>query len=247
MFKKIISIVLLGVMMATLMSLLLGCDDVDKKTVAAIQNQLSEKYGESFTVYALGDRIGRDTVTAYVYADGDPSMLFTARLDKNGELTFDNYSYRIVCRKTDKLLTSQLSSFGIESIAYTTYENKDYSLALDISPAEYVTSTASAFCAISLVVKDTDAVCADDLLRCVASLREQLGDILIGISVYKLSADDYNTVYDAVLHETQIFDAYRLSTMGTSGDIVEATFQYDANGCSMTAEQIDQLLSKEAD
>ena len=145
MFKKIISIVLLGVMMATLMSLLLGCDDVDKKTVAAIQNQLSEKYGESFTVYALGDRIGRDTVTAYVYADGDPSMLFTARLDKNGELTFDNYPYRIVCRKTDKLLTSLLSSYGIESIAYTTYENKDDSLALDISPAEYVTSTASAF------------------------------------------------------------------------------------------------------
>lgn len=244
MFKKIISIVVLGVMMATLMSLLLGCEDVDKKTVAAIQDRLAEKYGGSFTVYALGDRIGRDTVTAYVYADGDSSMLFTARLDKGGELTFDNYPYRIVCRKTDNLLTSSLSSFGIESVAYTTYENKDDSLALDISPTEYVRKTASTFCAISLVVKDNDAVCADDLLHCVAALREQLGDILIGISVYKLSADDYTAVYDAVLHETQIFDAYRLSTMGTSGDIVEVTFQYDAAGCSMTAEQIDHLLEQ---
>ena len=57
--------------MGTLMAALLGCETVDKKATEAITNRLSEKYGRSFTVAALGNRIGRDTATAYVFADED--------------------------------------------------------------------------------------------------------------------------------------------------------------------------------
>ena len=62
--KRWIRNLIWGIVMGTLMAALLGCETVDKKATEAITSRLSDKYGRSFTVAALGNRIGRDTATA---------------------------------------------------------------------------------------------------------------------------------------------------------------------------------------
>lgn len=247
MFKKIITIVLLGVMMATLMSVILGCEDIDSKTANAIQDKLAEKYGESFTVTSLGDRIGYDTVTAYVYADNDPSMRFTAKLDKNLELVFDDYSYRFVCRKTDKLVESIFSQLGLDVCSYCTYEYMDNSLGLTITPSDYIDATSSTYLSLGICVKDGNGVTGEQLLDGIFTLREQLGDILIGAGVYVLSIEDYNTVHDKIVLDTELFGLTRLNLHGAKDQIRNVIIRCTADGSSLTIDQIDEALNKGAE
>lgn len=247
MFKKIITIVFLGVMMATLMSVILGCEDIDSKTANAIQDRLAKKYGESFTVASLGNRIGYDTVTAYVYADNDPSMRFTAKLDKNLKLVFDDYGYRSVCRRTQNIVESAFSDEGLEICAYCEYEYLDNSLGLTAAPSAYIEATSSSYVAIAMIVKDHDEVSGERILRSLEVLHKEFGDVLIGIDIFVVSAEDYSAVYDKVLQDTTFFDAARLTRLGAEGQIREVTLQYTAEGATMTEEQIDAALAKGAE
>ena len=73
---------------------LIGCSAIDKDTATQITTALQEKYVEEFKCDSIGNRFGtatNDTVTGYCYPSNEPEVLFTAVMDKDGNLVEDTY------------------------------------------------------------------------------------------------------------------------------------------------------------
>lgn len=246
MLRKLFKLISLGVIMATLMSVILGCEDIDKRTTEAITQQLSEKYGESFTVSSLGNRIGRDTATAYVIADANPTLRFTVRIDKNGNLVFDDYAYRTVCRKTEEMLQCIFTSVGVEVLSYCNYDRMDTTVSLAVTPLEYMEVTASTFLSVTFIIKDTGTVDASTIIEAIQTFYTNLGSPLLRVNIYALSEEDYSCVYDKVLMETQIFNTHRLESYGAANADRKITFQFSSEGPSIPLRKINEMFDKEA-
>ena len=113
--------IIVWVIMAAFMSTICGCDAIDNRAIEPIKSTLSEKYGKSFTVAVLGDRIDKDTATAYVYADEDPTMRFIVRVDKSGEVVYEEYSYRLLCRIVENEIKKTFEKYRIRSECFVTF------------------------------------------------------------------------------------------------------------------------------
>ena len=93
---------------------LMGCGN-DKYTVKRIEKALTEKYGGTFEVLALGNRYGTMT-NDYVRADVkavDSGVVFSAKMNTKGEIIADNYAGVLVSKQLEDMLNSNLESEGI--------------------------------------------------------------------------------------------------------------------------------------
>ncbi|WP_269919475.1 hypothetical protein, partial [Caldifermentibacillus hisashii] len=93
---------------------LMGCGN-DKYTAERIEKALTEKYGGTFKVLALGNRYGTLT-NDYVQADVkavDSDVVFSAKMSPKGEILVDNYISKTVLSQLEKMLNSNLESEGI--------------------------------------------------------------------------------------------------------------------------------------
>jgi hypothetical protein len=93
---------------------LMGCGN-DKYTAERIEKALTEKYGGTFEVLALGNRYGTMT-NDYVRADVkavDSGVVFSAKMNTKGEIIADNYAGVLVSKQLEDMLNSNLESEGI--------------------------------------------------------------------------------------------------------------------------------------
>lgn len=65
---------------------------------AEIEGKLHAKHGKDFTVTAIGDRIGKDSVTAYCSPSDDMGLVFEARMNNSDSSLFDSYVPRLIGR-----------------------------------------------------------------------------------------------------------------------------------------------------
>lgn len=242
--KRLIGNLIWGIIMGTLMAALLGCDAVDKKATEAILSQLSGKYGKSFTVAALGNRVGRDTATAYVFADEDPTLRFTVRVNRNGELVFENYAYRTVCRGAEDLVTEAFARQNIEVVCFCRFSPLNNDVTPGISPEEYIETVHPESFGITLVIRDGENVTGENIAKAYETIHDQMGNMDTATGIYVLSAEDYDKVADRIVLETQPFDENRLRSYGVEGSIRKVVFQLTADGSTLTAEEITAALEK---
>ena len=247
MVKQGFRLLFMGVLMATLLSAIVGCDTVDKKATEPILTQLSDKYGKSFSVYALGDRIDKDTATAFVFADDDPTMLFVARVTSGGDLVFENYAYRSICRKVETKINAAFTAFGIETECFTDFSSVNNSVSPDASVESYIKDSASEHVIATIIAKDGNGIGGDNLTEVYCALYSQLSGINLSTALYVLTSDDYDAVAEKGRHETQVFDAYRLEVSGAGQTIKELHIMVTQDGLSLSASEMDEVLAKGVD
>lgn len=232
--------------MATFMAALLGCSAIDDRVTAPIKDTLSEKYGKSFTAAAIGDRIDRDTATAYVYADDDPTMRFIVRADKSGKVVYEEYPYRLMCRNVENKINEAFENHGINSECYVTFTpRKNLSVSTDMTIDEFVEVNSPESVLASIIVSSDDNLTGDNILNIYAEICDCLGDVVFASGVYILTESDFNAVKEKIQLEVSSFDRHKLKEYGAGGDIKELLIKASGGKASLTASEIDIELKKE--
>jgi hypothetical protein len=229
------------------MSALFGCDAVDKKATEPIVERLSAKYGKTFTVYALGDRIDKDTATAYVFADDDPTMLFVARSKPNGELVFENYAYRVICRKVETLTNAAFAKYGITTECFAEFSTFNNNIKLDTTVDGYISDDSPESVVVSIAAKASDNITGNNLEMVYTDLYSKLSGIRVGTGLFLLTSSDFDKIADSVKHEIQLFNADRLEVSGAEDGIKELYIRVSDDGLSLSADEIDAELVREVE
>ncbi len=231
--------------MATFMSTLLGCKAIDDKATKPIEEGLWEKYGKKFTVSALGDRIGRDTATAYVYADDDPTMRFVVRINKAGEIIFENYAYRLVCRTVEKIIDGFFAKNELVEECFLEFSECKYDVPTDITVDDYIKESGSDNVSVAVIVRSDGKITGEILSTIFTEIYSQMSETTVGFSLYVLSQIDYDKIYEKVKTETQLFDSSRLKLYGVEDDIQEIYIEISNGKLSVTADEINRKILEE--
>lgn len=228
--------------MATLISALFGCDTVDRKATEPLITQLSTKYGKNFTIYALGDRINKETVTAYLFADDNPTMLFTAKITSNEELVFENYAYRSICRRVETIINTSFEEYGIETECFVDFSIANNYINFDTSVETYIRQNTPKNVTATIIASTKSDILGEDLEKIYKELFTKFFEINIGTSLFLLSSADFNNIEKDIQLETQVFNLYRLRTFGINDEIKELNIRMTKEGLSMSASEIDNLI-----
>lgn len=230
--------------MATFMSALLGCKAIDDKAVKPIEEGLSKKYGKRFTVSCLGDRIGRDTATAYVYANNDPTMMFVVHVSKDGNIVFENYAYRLVCREVEKTVDSAFSENGLTAECYADFSSCKFDISEEMTVNDYIKESGADTVKSAIIVKADDKITGESLEKIYAEIHSKISEITVGFSLFVLSERDYNKICENVKTETQYFGLPRLRLHGAADDIKNFYAEISNGALSVTADEINNKLSE---
>lgn len=233
--------------MATFMSALLGCNAIDDKAIKPIEEGLSKKYGKKFTVSALGDRIGRDTATAYVYADDDPTMRFVTRVNKEGEIVFENYAYRLVCRRVETIVNDTFLENGLNTECYAEFMKCKLNIPEGISIEDYIKDSEAESVDVAIIIKSDVKITGESLKKIYEVIYSQMFGISVGFNLFVLSEEDYDIVYENVRNETQYFGLPRLKLSNIKGNVKKFYAKMSSNQLSLTVYEINKKLSKEED
>lgn len=243
---KLFKFIIVGVIMATFMSTILGCNAIDNRIIKSIKSTLSEKYGKSFTVAALGDRIDRDTATAYVYADDDPTMRFIVRVDKSGEVVYEAYSYRLMCRTVENKINKAFEKYGIESECLVTFTpSKNINVSPNMTFDEFVKVNTLEIAITDIVVLSDVDLTGENIVNVYTEICDYLENVDFGTCIYVLTESDFNTVKEKVRHEVDSFALQDLKYSGASDNIKELFIKVEDKKMPLTSLEIDLELGKE--
>lgn len=230
--------------MATFMSALLGCKAIDDKAVKPIEEGLSKKYGKKFTVCSLGDRIGRDTATAYVYANNNPTMMFVVHVNKNGKIVFENYAYRLVCREVEKTVAAVFTESGLTAECYADFSSCKFDISAEMTVNDYIKESGAGTVKSAIIVKANDKITGESLKKIYMEIYSQMSEITVGFSLFVLSERDYNNICENVKTETQYFGLSRLRLYGAADNIKNFYAEISNGALSVTVDEINNKLLK---
>ena len=234
--------------MAALLSTISGCIIIGPSSIEAIEaieTGLYEKYHKTFTVAAFGDRYNRDTATAYVYADDEPTMRFVARVNNDGELVFDDYVYRCNCRFVENTVNEAFKRYGISTECFVEYSNR-YDAAITASISEYIQESSSTDIAIAILCKSSENISGKNIKAIYEDLSKEI-DIKFGTLLYVVTEQDYDMVSEKIRCDIQLFDSGRVELYGAKDEILEINVICDSGAISLTEAQIDEKLSNEVE
>lgn len=232
--------------MAALLSTISGCKILgpsSTEAIEAIETGLYEKYHKTFTVAAFGDRYNKDTATAYVYADDEPTMRFVARVKSNGELVFDDYVYRCNCRFVENTVNEAFKRYGISTECFVEYSNR-YDAAITASISEYIQESSSTDIAIAILCKSSENISGKNIKAIYEDLSKEI-DIKLGTMLYVVTEQDYDLVSEKIRLDIQLFNSSRIKLYGAKDEISQINIILDLGEMSMTEAQINEKLSKE--
>ena len=233
--------------MSVFMSGLLGCNAINDSTTKSIKSSLSEKYGKSFTVAELGDRIDRDTATAYVYADDDPTMRFIVRADKeSGEVVYEEYSYRLMCRRVENKINETFAKYGIASECFVTFTpRRNINVSLNMTYEEFVKGNTLETAITDIVVLSDDDLTGENIVSVYTEICDYLENVDFGSCIYVLTESDFNTVKEKIRHEVESFALQDLKYSGASDNIKELFIKVEDKKMPLTSSKIDSELGRE--
>lgn len=241
---KHIKIIISAVITAAIVFTLSGCNALNNSLGSHIKSDLSEKYGKSFTVAALGDRIDRDTATAYVFADDDPTMWFEVRTDKSGKVVFERYAFRLMCRDVENKINEAFDNCGIKSECFVTFDaRKDVKAEPDMTLDEFIAANSPENAITSIIVSSGDNLTGENIAKVYNEVGEYLGSVDFATGLYVLTESDFDTVREQVQHEVVSFDDQQLIFGGAKDDIKELLIKVKDGELLWTADEIDAELS----
>lgn len=235
--------IIVGVIMAALMSALSGCNAINNRLSSQIKSTLSEKYGISFTVAAIGDRIDRDTATAYVYADDDPTMRFVVRTDKSGKVVYDDYLYRLMCRTMENKIKETFEKYSIKSECFVMFTPKIHiSVSADMTFDEFFNVNSPESASTNIIVLSDDNLTGENIVNVYTEIVSFLGDTDFATSLRVLTERDFNTVKEKIRHEVEPFDLYTIKSYGAVDNIEELYIKVEDGEMPWTASEINSIL-----
>jgi hypothetical protein len=125
-----------------------GCSNSNSTDSKKILNALDEKYEETFTIIAIGDRLGTDTITAYCQSSDEYNTVFEAKVKDDGTNLTDNYIPRKLSSRVEKIIVnifgqknvSVAAKVDINGVDYNSITNSNQKLSSfisDFSPSSF--------------------------------------------------------------------------------------------------------------
>lgn len=134
------TLIILMIIFSSILVLFSGCKWDSKGTKKKVEAKLKEKYNQSFSTSAIGDRWNTDYTRLYCYPTNDKEILFEVTYYDNGEMTDDYIERKYEC-ELERELISDLKDANIQAIcridiaATGRDKNKNYS---NMSLNEYI-------------------------------------------------------------------------------------------------------------
>lgn len=242
---KHIKIIFMGMLMATVLTNVIGCNTIDNFEIDAIEDALSEEYGKSFTVAALGNRFNEDTATAYVFAEDDPTIRFIVRTNTINEIIFENYAYRTVCHKVEKKINDTFSKYGLKSECFVEFSKCLFDISIDTSVENYIEKSKSDIVKAAVIIHSDEKITGENLEKIFMQIYSEIPEISVGFSIYILSDRDYENVYSEIITETQYFGIEDLRTYGIEDEVTDFYVEITNGTISETIEMINFKLRGE--
>ncbi|MCM3056481.1 hypothetical protein, partial [Caldibacillus thermoamylovorans] len=176
--------------------LLMGCRYLDKYTAERIEKALTEKYGGTFEVLALGNRYGTMT-NDYVQADVkavDSDVVFSAKMSPKGEILADNYAGTLVSKQLEEMLNSKLESEGITVKSFMTgFGNVDAGeIEIGTSLNDYIAKHKPDFFGGYIVVKESPNNTGAALTKALQDTVHAVQNIEIRINVWVIPKENFD-------------------------------------------------------
>ncbi|MEK0290226.1 hypothetical protein P5F77_07055 [Caldifermentibacillus hisashii] len=176
---------------------LMGCGN-DKYTAERIEKGLTEKYGGTFEVLALGNRYGtmtNDYVQANVKAV-DSDIVFSAKMSPKGEILVDNYISKTVLSQLEKMLNSNLESEGItaKSMMFGFSKTKTGEVELGTSLSDYISKYRPDFFSGYLVIKESPNNTGAALTNAFQKTFNEIQNIELRANVWVIPEESYDEV-----------------------------------------------------
>ncbi|WP_363550775.1 hypothetical protein [Caldifermentibacillus hisashii] len=178
--------------------LLMGCRYLDKYTAERIEKALTEKYGGTFEVLALGNRYGTMT-NDYVQADVkavDSDVVFSAKMSPKGEILADNYAGTLVSKQLEEMLNSKLESEGITVKSFMTgFGNVDAGeIEIGTSLNDYIAKHKPDFFGGYIVVKESPNNTGAALTKALQDTVHAVQNIEIRINVWVIPKENFDKI-----------------------------------------------------
>ncbi|MEC5271191.1 hypothetical protein [Caldifermentibacillus hisashii] len=178
--------------------LLMGCRYLDKYTAERIEKALTEKYGGTFEVLALGNRYGTMT-NDYVQADVkavDSDVVFSAKMSPKGEILADNYAGTLVSKQLEEMLNSKLESEGITVKSFMTgFGNVDAGeIEIGTSLDDYIAKNKPEFFGGYIVVKESPNNTGAALTKALQDTVHAVQNIEISINVWVIPKENFDKI-----------------------------------------------------
>lgn len=230
-----------AVLLITALIVCTGCNAINNRTVNQIKSDLSKKYGKSFTVAELGDRIDNNTATAYVYADEDPTMRFVVRTDKkSGEVVYEEYPYRMMCRTVENKINITFEKYGISSECFVTFTpRRNAKVSPDMTYDEFIENNTFETAITDIVVLSDVDLTGEIIVNVYTEICDYLGNVDFGTCIYVLTENDFNTVKEKIRHEVESFALQDLKYSGASDNIKELFIKVEDKKMPLTSSEID--------
>ena len=231
--------------MASIISLIPGCGLSSKRAVNQIENYLNEKYGKEFTVSSIGDRMYRNTATSFVYANDDPSMQFVVMVDSDGKVVYDQYSFRMVCRKVENTINEAFEKEGINSECFIDFNKWIYDLPLDCSIEDYVLNSGADVISAAVICEKKDNISGEELSKVCSTISSEINGVKIAYSIYLITENDFDKVHDTVKKQTKFYDIDLLRLYGANDPVSLTRIKAIDGTTDKSNAEIDEDISKE--
>ncbi|MCM3476954.1 hypothetical protein [Caldibacillus thermoamylovorans] len=178
--------------------LLMGCRYLDKYTAERIEKALTEKYGGTFEVLALGNRYGTLT-NDYVQADVkavDSEIVFSAKMSPTGEILVDNYAGVLVSKQLEDMLNSNLENEGITAKSCMTgFSSIDTGeIEVGTSLDDYIAKHKPEFFGGYIVVKESPNNTGAALTKALQDTVHAVQNIEIRINVWVIPKENLDKI-----------------------------------------------------
>lgn len=231
--------------MASIISLIPGCGLSSKKAVNQIENYLNEKYNKEFTVSAIGDRMYKNTATTIVYSDDDPSMQFVVIINSDGKVVYDQYSFRLVCRKVEDKINESFEKAGIKSECFIDFNKWVYDLPANCSIEDYISSSEADTIAAAVICEKQDNISGEKLSEVCSNISSEINSVKIAYSIYLLTESDFDKVHNTVKQQIKFFDISLLKLYGANDSVSLTRIKALDGMIDKSSTEIDDDISKE--
>ena len=205
------TIIFLMLILSCILVLLSGCKWDSRGTKKKVEAKLKEKYNQSFSTSAIGDRWNTDYTRLYCYPADDRSILFEVVYYDNGEMTDDYIERKCEC-EVEKEIVSKLKTVDVNCISKVTIWatgrdiNKNYA---NMSVNEYLEDVKGDL-SIDLAINVESIKTEEDAEKIVKVLEEVSNNhnsVKLVSGVYFVKGEQYSDVENYFKNYTSITEA----------------------------------------
>ncbi len=194
--------------------LLLSCCISSFSDENTVVDYLEDKYSKDFEATHIGREI--DKTKLYVKSESDDSIIFTAYIDDNGDIS-DDYVNRVILAKTEKMIEDEMSAHGIEcsvNVVVDKVNETDPSLSI----TEFMDKNSLEYLYMRLIVEESSFTQAEvkDVfkhLNCLQQINYAVNGYIMTTDTYSMCKDDFETypsVNTTKIKSYKPIDSFRL-------------------------------------